>query len=311
MRLDPFVYSIRKEIEANHLSNKEFLLLVSGGKDSMVLLQIFILLRKWKDLSFRVLHIHHGSDENQEHRDRAARLVGDFCEKHQVEYLTNPINENHLKSEEDFRNYRKKMIHQFLREGELQVTAHHKEDLLETRLIRLIRGTGPEGLMAMRIFDGQIFRPLLATALEEIEVFTMKHKLSYVEDPTNMEVKYFRNWIRNQWLPELEQVRQGAKQALSQSLENIASQWDSPKERLKDWYQGAVIQRKAFLILSAAEQRQVLALFLQDNGIYEFRRSQIDELLKLLDTGRKSYTFTLLQVEWLVSQGEISIKKLA
>ena len=100
--------------------------------------------------------------------------------------------------------------------------AHHEQDLAETVLIRLLRGTGSVGLAAMRPRRGKYVRPMLGVSREAIVAYARAMGLTWVEDPTNEERIALRNRIRHELTPLLEQIRPGAIRALARSARAAA-----------------------------------------------------------------------------------------
>jgi tRNA(Ile)-lysidine synthase len=99
---------------------------------------------------------------------------------------------------------------------------HHRDDLAETVLIRLMRGTGTVGLAAMRPRRGRYTRPLLEVGRSEIQAYAQARGLRWVDDPTNQQLEALRNQLRHQVLPLLEQLRPGTSGALARSARAAA-----------------------------------------------------------------------------------------
>ena len=97
---------------------------------------------------------------------------------------------------------------------DLIATAHHKNDLAETILYRIARGTGVRGLVGMRPKSGCLIRPLLIFTRKEIEEYASEEKLSYVIDETNLDLKYTRNFIRYKVLPVLREINPSVEDSL-------------------------------------------------------------------------------------------------
>ncbi len=201
-----------------------WLVAVSGGIDSMVLIEV---LRKWSRLlkiELAVAHVHHGvraSKSQKSFRDRAQSLVDNWCNEHEISFLTNEAEDVELKSEADLRSYRLQWLERWKKESsaDFMVFAHHRDDLLETRILRLIRGTGPVGLKSMQIKSGSRLRPLLEVSRTDIEDYAQARALKFISDPSNSETHALRNWLRKEWLPALEKKRPGSAKALARSLQ--------------------------------------------------------------------------------------------
>jgi tRNA(Ile)-lysidine synthase len=306
--LSELSYHIRKKIQIYDLEDKAFVLSISGGQDSMVLLHCFLELHTaWKPLRLKIFHVHHGTDSNENYRSSAQSLVVTAAQLNSIECVTNEKKAFGLHSEEGFRDLRKSEWDKLKSKGDILVTAHHRDDLFETRLHRLIRGTGVEGLIAMTEWNGETFRPLLEIRAKDILDYSQKHNISFVQDPTNLDTSYFRNWLRGVLLPGLEERQSGAVNAFAQSLENIARIWQTQSEFYNTWIDNEKIKRHAFIALDASRQMQLLAEMLRMKNINHYRRSQLDEVLKLLDRSQNDYTFEMLGCLWKVSSQWVEI----
>lgn len=283
----------------------EKVLCCSGGADSIALFWILKALK----ISFSVVHFHHGpclSLEQKKHRDQAARFVVDLCEKMKVScrVFTSKVG---LSSESEMRDFRReKMQHHFSKQT-LFFMAHHQDDLLETRLIRLMRGTGPMGLQAMQVLKGQLCRPLLTTSGAELRDYLQRQKLEWIEDPSNRKTSYLRNWIRHRWLPLLEKKRPGSHKKLSESLESLCQVAEG--DELKSQVLGTTLLLSEYWTLSSSQQIQALALLLKNKKKQSFSLSQLKEIQRrLLDNCQKSHTFKVAGVIWVINAQQIVLE---
>ena len=139
----------------------------------MVLLEMLHKLKSSLELHLVVAHIHHGSSES---RDLAQSHVLSVAKAKGLRWVTNPPDEVCGNSEAEMREFRYHHLKSWAREmGLVVVTAHHSDDLLETQLLRLIRGVGPQGLQAMSPMGDKKFRPLLEFTRCELEVYAREN----------------------------------------------------------------------------------------------------------------------------------------
>ena len=101
--------------------------------------------------------------------------------------------------------------------------AHHKDDLVETILINLIRGTGIKGLVGMYPKRGNVIRPLLMINRDEVIEYLQNNQLAHVEDSTNASDEYVRNFIRLRLIPLMEEINPSVKDAVASTGEYL---WD-------------------------------------------------------------------------------------
>ena len=309
--LNSFEFSVRKHLEKYNLLGQKFLIAYSTGLDSAALLHVFFKLQKAGLAEVRVAHIHHGktSDEiSNKYRKQAQDFAQKVAAYYELAFFTNPIEEMNFVSEEQMRDYRYKKLHEVLLEEETLVLAHHFEDLLETRLLRLIRGTGIEGLKAMHIYDFPYFRPFLETSKTTLSVYQEEENFSFLPDPSNEDDTYLRNWLRKTWLPQLEEKRAGSMTSLARSLETILSVSEKEEDLLRAYWTTEGISRGKMLGLDRAQQMQVIVQYLHSKNIFQFRRSQIEEIMKRLDNPRNELRFRVMSYEWIVGNERIEVE---
>lgn len=180
----------------------------SGGLDSTVLLQLLADLARREALPpLRAIHVHHGlqsaADAWPEHCRRVCTALGIPLEVVHVQV------EAGCSLEQAARQARYAAIEMRLEEGEVLLTAQHRDDQAETLLFRLLRGAGVRGLAAMparrRLGRGWLMRPLLDVSRGELEAHARRLGLAWVEDPSNDSLDFSRNYLRHQVMPLLAQ----------------------------------------------------------------------------------------------------------
>jgi tRNA(Ile)-lysidine synthase len=288
------------------LGRKKFLIAVSGGVDSMALARVCANLKAKIPGEFIIAHIHHGGRSNKTYRDKARKFVAKFSKENGLEFVTNKSGNAESDSESDLREFRlaelKKLKTQT--QSDYVVFAHHADDLLETRLIRLIRGTGPKGLSSMREINGAVLRPLLSFSKKKVRLYLELLEQPHLEDPSNRSVEYLRNWIRREWLPALEAKRPGSTRKMAQSLASFVETFDSapaPTNCIENFK----IARQKFIVLTPSDKRRVLGAYLDQSGFKDYGLSHINELIKRLDVEQKDLTFRLLKKIWLANAKHI------
>lgn len=309
-----FLKHTEKLLVTNSFDNKKLLLGVSGGVDSVVLFHhLCKFSKKFPNMKLHVAYVHHGltTDEKQsKYRDRAFSFVKRLTEENQIPFFTNDPKKSKSTDEEYFRDLRDDFFKKIMNENniDLLVKAHNRDDLLETRLIRLIRGVGEQGFASMSEVDGNIFRPLLTWTREDIEKYAEKFEIDHVKDPSNKDEKYLRNWIRNSWLKDLEKYRPGAKSSLMRSLENISQTFKSSEScDISDTIDKKGILRHKLITLDKLDQRRVLASYLNKMNVKNYSHSHIDEIIKRLDSPKKVLTFHVVGCDWSVDTEHIFI----
>lgn len=201
---------VKQFIERNQLIKKgdELILGVSGGVDSMLLLNYFWFYQQDYEVTLKVAHVHHGlrSDANLD-----AALVEQFCHEHHIPFFRHDCQiqeiarQKKMSEEEAGREERYRFFNTLVRSNSKIVTAHHMNDQAETILMHLIRGSGIKGLSGIVPKRGHIIRPFLCLTRSEIESYCKALKVPYREDMSNLETKYTRNKIRLELVPFIEE----------------------------------------------------------------------------------------------------------
>ena len=207
---------------------------VSGGADSMCLLDLLDVLRGGSGLKLRVVHVHHGL---REAADEEAAFVESECAERGIPCRTVRVDvraysrANSCGTEEAARILRLEALEEAAGEWDREekdgrtariALAHHLEDQAETVLFRLARGTSLRGLAGMEAENGRIIRPMLCLTRKEIEEHLKEQGLSWKEDESNASEEYARNRIRHKVLPLLaETVNEQAACHIAEAAEDV------------------------------------------------------------------------------------------
>jgi tRNA(Ile)-lysidine synthase len=217
-----------------------------------------------------------------------------------------------VSSESEYRDLRYAEINRLKLEQGFAVVAlgHHRDDLLETRLLRLIRGTGGQGLASMQEWDQALFRPLLTKSKSELVSYLAAEEQSFIEDPSNFNLDPMRNWLRQEWLPQLEARMAGSVNSVARSLETIADELSSRNDLLlqNENFRSSGLRRSFYLTLSLTEQKRLLAQYLFALGKRNFSQSHLEEIQKRLDKSQKVITFQVGGFLWEINAEQIKVQ---
>jgi len=199
----------------------------SGGLDSHVLLHLLSQCRDRFSLKIAAIHVNHGLSINAGMWSEHCRSV---CEALEMEFIPVELDARAPKGESQeawARDKRYAAILRHMQDDDVLLTAHHKDDVAETLLIQLFRGAGPAGLASMpeqaRLGRGWHLRPLLGYTRGELKVYAEQHGLGWIEDDSNTDLKYDRNFLRNTILPQLKQRWPGLSATLSRAAGHQAA----------------------------------------------------------------------------------------
>lgn len=195
---------------------------LSGGCDSVVLLHLLSRLGLGERLS--AIHVHHGLSPNA---DAWAQFCRDYCARQSLLLQVVPVQvarDSPLGLEAAARVARYAAFAAL--PAEVLVLAQHRGDQAETLLFNLLRGcgvAGAAGMPAEREMAGQrILRPLLACSRREIEAYARAHALEWVEDESNADTRYARNFVRHELMPVIGRRFPAAEQTLAQAAANFS-----------------------------------------------------------------------------------------
>lgn len=261
----------------SHASNGKVVIAYSGGLDSHVLLH---LLARTPELSIRAIHIHHGL---QKIADSWVSHCQTICKALDVPLEIAYLNLTPKKGESIeaiAREGRYQALKDSLKTDETLVTAQHSNDQSETLLLQLFRGAGVQGLAAMpklcEFSSGKHARPLLSATRQELEAYAEKHQLHYIEDPSNQDTSFDRNYLRKQILPQLRKRWLGLDKALSRAasiqgetkalLDEIAAEDLATVQNNKSKINSNTLQIKKLLMFSSNRQRLILRYWINQSG---------------------------------------------
>ena len=198
---------------------------VSGGADSVVLLHIFTKLREQYNLNLKVAHVNHKIRKGDAERD--ADFVKDLCFKWSVEYY---LREAYIKTlakewglgeEEAGRQVRYGFFNELAGQNGKVATAHNANDNVETVLMRMMRGTGINGLCGISFCRDNIIRPLLGVPRDMIEKYISENGLTHITDSTNLVPIYTRNKIRLNLIPDMQKFNPQFFKVMTDMIQSI------------------------------------------------------------------------------------------
>ncbi|MEW6655721.1 MAG: tRNA lysidine(34) synthetase TilS [Aquificota bacterium] len=259
----------------------------SGGVDSVALALALLELKEFLGIGRLALaHINHGIRGEEAFRDEA--FCVEFAKRKGLEIFVKrlEIDTKRGNLEARARELRYQALEEIRREEgfDLIATAHHLNDLVETILLWLVRGSGREGLLGFEEKEGNVIRPLYLTKREEIEDFVRLNGEEWVEDSTNYNLKIARNLIRHKIVPELKKLNLKLEESFLRLREILKDEEEVleslTQEAISKVFNGIELNRKAFLSLPIAIQRRVIY------KVYNLRNlKDVDRAIKSIRRG--------------------------
>ncbi|MBD9613901.1 tRNA lysidine(34) synthetase TilS [Pseudomonas sp. PDM02] len=249
----------------------------SGGLDSTVLLHLLAHLAKTEHLpELKAIHIHHGlqsvADAWPEHCQSVCDALGIPLQVVHVQVQPG------ASLERAARDARYGAFIEATQANEVLLTAQHRDDQAETLLFRLLRGAGVRGLSGMprqRVLGkGHLVRPLLDVTRAELEGYANQYSLSWIEDPSNQDRRFSRNYLRNQVFPVLTERWPQAMATMARSAAHLSEAQELLDELAKidlaqassisefDWLGVPSLELSTLVSLSAARQRNAVSHWL-------------------------------------------------
>ena len=265
-------HRIYENLLEQKLKGSSLLVALSGGADSLCLTHVLHRLQSALSLKLTIAHIHHGSGETPEqnlYRKRAQAFCASLAEDLSLPFFqTLYSGPQPLKGEASLRDFRYQSLYKILRAQGYDYLAlgHHGGDLLETRLMHLLRGTGVKGLLALSFLEGQKLRPLLPFSKSDIHHYLKTRKLVWLEDPQNQDPHLLRVWLRSR-LQELEAFRPGALKTLSRSFRMLEAslqtshEWPRALMDAMEWEEKG-LSRSIYASLSKRGQHTLIATYM-------------------------------------------------
>lgn len=261
-----FILDSLNDFCEQYACERNYWIAFSGGLDSTVLLHALIELRKQFPLKLKAIHVNHGLSP---HAQNWVLHCKKFCEASGVEFFENQIQINLLSGEsleQIARAKRYEVFSKYLSPNDLLLTAHHQDDQAETFLLQLVRGAGVKGLSAMpaikNFAEGFHARPLLNFSRNELQEYAELHGLKWIEDESNSNSDFSRNFIRQEVMPLLQSRWPSVSQTISRSADHCAKMqhWFEENFSLENFSEdtGITLSLKKLLQENAQMQNQIL-----------------------------------------------------
>jgi tRNA(Ile)-lysidine synthase len=199
-------------------------LALSGGLDSVVLFDLLLSLRDPNGFDFSAVHVHHGLSPNA---DRWQAFCAELCARHGIPFQAKHVSVPRLPGQSLEAQAREARYQALAQCGhDVLLLAQHADDQAETLFLQLLRGAGPKGLGAMpaaREMAGGtlLLRPLLDVPRSLLEAYATRRHLRWVEDESNDDRAFDRNFLRHEVFPQLEQRFPAYRQTLGRASRHL------------------------------------------------------------------------------------------
>ena len=281
----------------------------SGGLDSTALLFLCNrALKQRKIMNLKAIHINHNLSKNSDNWEQHCES---FCKSNNIEFKSFiiEVTKNRSSIESQARQERYKIFESLMDENDQILLAHHRDDVFETILLRLFRGTGVDGLSGLNkkrsLGKGEIIRPFLNLSKSDLKIYIEENNLPYVEDDTNSNNDFDRNFLRNEIIPSLERrwsklSERAAFTSLTAKKKKLSLDFMLESTFKKEIYSG-IIAREDFTDIPSFLIEELIRLILRKKGVALPNQKVLSEIMNvffLKKPSNKSY------VEWSRKDGE-------
>lgn len=305
---------VLKTVEKYNMLSKgdRVLIGVSGGADSIALLEFFVSVKEKYDLDICVAHIEHGIRGEDSVND--AEFVKNYCKKLGVNFYLKTIDAPNLakKAKMGVEEYSRMARYDFFNTIECDkiATAHNLTDNIETLLFRLARGTGLKGACSIPAVRGKIIRPFIEVSSGEIRKWCNDNNIPYRVDCTNSDSAYSRNLIRLEILPLFEKLNANYQDNIENFISDVNEDYAFIDDYVKSIYPEIVKNNEIDLPklneLDLSIKKRILIMFFDENG-YSLNRIHLQSVIDItLKSGKTQIKENIFAIS---AKGKIRIAK--
>jgi tRNA(Ile)-lysidine synthase len=283
----------------NHIKNNNLcsatdtiLLAVSGGLDSMVMLNLF------KEAGFTVAVAHCNFQLRGEESKGDERFVETECKKLAIPFYVTHFNtevyaqENGLSIQMAARELRYQWFNQIMDQNGFTclATAHHLNDSIETALLNWVHGSSLEGFGGIPVKNGRVIRPLLFAIKEKLKIYAAENNIVWREDSSNLTDDYQRNFIRHQIIPRLKELNPSLEETFATAQRKIKVELGFIEAQFIDWQSTNVVAKDnaVYIVKQGLTHITLLWRAIREFG---FNFSQCEDAMRAL-AGQSGKKFT-------------------
>ncbi len=263
-----------------NLENKNILVACSGGVDSMAVLHLMNEKKNFFKMNLHVVFFQHLNSPICDGEDKNKLLVENFCQKNNLQFHFEPLNliKKSQKSWEELgRNGRRDFYQKD--NFDFVFLGHHRDDQNETTLLQMFRGGG-RAIAGMKERTGKICRPFLSSDKADFIDYLNENKIKWIDDPTNKNIEFTRNFIRNEIIPKLNEHYPQFSKIMDNFRQKMLEQQDiildvAIQDGIHDFLDGKTI---SVAHLSHARIKNVFNHIFSLNGSY-IEQNKLDDFI--------------------------------
>ncbi|MDP2089091.1 MAG: tRNA lysidine(34) synthetase TilS [Flavobacteriaceae bacterium] len=259
------------------LKDKKILVAVSGGLDSMTLAHLM------HQLQYDIAIAHCNFKLRGDESDADEQFVKNYAIQHQIPFFSTHFDTAKLAEKKRIsiqmaaRDLRYEWFNKVLKKQQFDylLTAHHLDDMFETFLINLSRGTGLDGLVGIPQINENIVRPLLIFKREDISLFAQKEKIKWREDQSNLTIKYHRNKIRHEVVPILKELNPSLLSSFQNTINHLKNSQEILLNHINDIKDQIIITE-----IKAVDEQIILKIIVEKLNRLSHPKNYLFEILK-------------------------------
>lgn len=257
-----------------------YVVAVSGGVDSMALLHLLTTNYQLQTTNYKLIvaHFEHGVRADS---DLDRQLVQAEANTYGLPFVYDRGHLGPKVSEAAARKARYGFLHRVRKDNRAQavVTAHHQDDVLETAIINMLRGTGWRGLSSLRS-HAIIKRPLLDVPKSDLLEYAQKHNLAWREDSTNQDMRYLRNYVRGKILPKFSSAQRKILLDHIRHSNELRDDLEAELAKYIDLWSGdGKLDRQWLILLPHAVAKEIMAAWLRNNHAHNLSAKMLERLV--------------------------------
>ena len=280
---------------------KNYLVAVSGGSDSMLLLRILYELSNEYEYKIRAIHVNHNISSNS---DEMEKHCIEACSRYNIEIIVKNIfvtPQNNI--EDTLRNLRYEVIFKSMNDYEALILGHHVDDQIETFFYRLFRGSSPIGLSCIKEVSSRdqkvICRPLISVSKKTVLDSCKDHRIKYVNDITNHDTSFDRNYIRKEIIPVIQKRWTSINKVMTHNIDLQNTYRKISIDYCNMIYDHIVVGNKVDINILKSYPTYLYTIFLKyfisKTINYELNKNELSNLLSLLLTDNNDYPKCILK----------------
>jgi tRNA(Ile)-lysidine synthase len=287
---DVLAEMVLRVLNAHAVRGKRIAVALSGGLDSVVLLDLLDGLRASGQFSLSAVHVNHRIST---HAGEWEAFCRSLCRRRGIPLTVQAVTVTSDGCGPEAAARRLRYRAYAALDADFVALAHHLDDQAETFLLQLLRGAGPKGLAGMPVVRMQepgqarpaalILRPLLEVRRRDIETYAGSRRLEWVRDDSNADSRYDRNYLRNELLPKLDERFPGYRETLARTARNLADQAALAQDLARidaQTLDRGTVSAERLRLLSDARALNVLRQLFADRGLQMPPRVRLEEALR-------------------------------